>query len=339
MFGYLRFLLAILVMLSHIGYRVNGLNPGVFAVILFYLLAGMVVAFLYQKIQQTHPQPLKTFLIERSLRIFPLYLYIALLTLLFILITQFGQPVLTAQNLLQNLTIIPLNFYMYADPSILTQPKWWLIPPAWSLGAELQAYLLLVLLLPRPKILLLAGAGTFIIYTLANLGDLHPDYYGYRLIPGILFIFIIGTQIYQYQQNRVGKRLLLIWLLLFIQAGYLYFNPPLYKAYYIETLAGLLIGIPLIAYLATTSIKLPLNSTLGSLSYGVFLAHFPLIWVLQYFGWTSQPSLFYTVALLTLSVLIAWVGTQYIESHITQKRKNLLKSPVLEPIKIKTTES
>ena len=47
MFGYIRFALAFLVMLSHIGVRVYGLNPGVMAVVIFYILAGYVVSHLF----------------------------------------------------------------------------------------------------------------------------------------------------------------------------------------------------------------------------------------------------------------------------------------------------
>mgnify|MGYP003343567634 FL=1 len=42
--GYLRLILALLVLLSHAGWRVAGLNPGVTAVIGFYLISGYVMA-------------------------------------------------------------------------------------------------------------------------------------------------------------------------------------------------------------------------------------------------------------------------------------------------------
>jgi peptidoglycan/LPS O-acetylase OafA/YrhL len=47
--GSLRFLLACLVLLSHLGISIGGLNPGVSAVVVFYLLAGHVAARLWLK--------------------------------------------------------------------------------------------------------------------------------------------------------------------------------------------------------------------------------------------------------------------------------------------------
>ncbi len=154
MFGYLRFILSILVMLSHLGVRFYGLNIGVVAVVIFYILAGYVVANLYLNIFQKKSKiynpkfsftSYKFFLLNRINRIFPLYIFIALLTTIFLLVSGYGNPHFTLFNIFTNVTIIPLNFYMWIDNSILTEPKWWLIPPAWSLGTELQAYILLPL--------------------------------------------------------------------------------------------------------------------------------------------------------------------------------------------------
>ena len=42
MFGYIRFILAYFVLLSHVGIGLAGKNIGVFAVVIFYILAGLV---------------------------------------------------------------------------------------------------------------------------------------------------------------------------------------------------------------------------------------------------------------------------------------------------------
>jgi len=143
MFGYLRFFLAYLVLLSHIYIKFYGLNVGVFAVVMFYILAGYVVSHLYLDILPKTKNRVFLFYKDRFLRIFPLYIYIAIITLLFLYITDYGNPKYSIQNIVSNFTIIPLNYYMYIDTTILQKPSWWLIPPTWSLGTELQAYILL----------------------------------------------------------------------------------------------------------------------------------------------------------------------------------------------------
>jgi len=49
MFGYIRFLLAYFVLLSHLNVKFLGHNIGVFAVIIFYILAGLVTAKIFIK--------------------------------------------------------------------------------------------------------------------------------------------------------------------------------------------------------------------------------------------------------------------------------------------------
>ena len=67
-----------------------------------------------------------------------------------------------------------------------------LIPPAWSLGAEVQFYLLAPFLLIWPKRLLLAGLLSLGVYLTALSGFINSDWYGYRLLPGVLMFFLLS---------------------------------------------------------------------------------------------------------------------------------------------------
>jgi peptidoglycan/LPS O-acetylase OafA/YrhL len=87
MFGYFRFFLASLVLISHVGINYRGFNPGVAAVVSFYMLAGFVVCHLFSKIFKSEKPLYFHFYYERALRIFPQYLFIAGLTLIFIFTT------------------------------------------------------------------------------------------------------------------------------------------------------------------------------------------------------------------------------------------------------------
>jgi len=76
MTGLLRLFLAILVLISHLGLYFFGLNEGVFAVVIFYILAGHVVTFLFTK---RFKNDVKNFYRDRFLRIFPVYWLVAIL--------------------------------------------------------------------------------------------------------------------------------------------------------------------------------------------------------------------------------------------------------------------
>ncbi len=328
MFGFLRLLLATMVVFSHAGVSLFGLSPGVMAVVVFYILAGYVVSHVYCDIIPQSPYKVLYFYKDRILRIFPLYLFMVSITGLFIGITGFGDPHVSLQNLLANLTIIPLNFYMCADFSILQDNRgaWGFIPPAWSLGTELQAYILLALVMPYKKLKYTIALITFAVYIIANYGYLHPDYFGYRLIVGVFFIFAIGDALHK-QTKPSHTAITLeklfpwcIWLGALMLYGYFDYTHRFSPTYTKETLIGLLVGIPLVYTIAKKKAKLPFDTLAGSLSYGLFLSHFLAIWILDYLGLPLQHTVYYFVLLFSISLLLSYLGTTSIEKPLKKYR-------------------
>lgn len=321
MTGYIRFILALLVLLSHTGVTINGLNPGVIAVVIFYMLAGGVVTHLWQDIIPQDKNKLLYFYKDRILRIFPLYLYIAVLTLLFITITGYGNPQFSALALVNNALIIPLNYYMVLDNTILTQPSWWLIPQSWSLGTELQAYLLLPFILIYKRIRQSVFITSFAIYMIANLNLINTDYFGYRLLPGVFFIFLLGGMLKETQTSTSKiTQSMLVFIIIAISYGlFTYFNA-FTHVYAQETMTGLLIGIPLLTLAGRTTIKLPFNTLAASLSYGLFLSHFLVIWFLDYIHLPPTETLLYYGTVIALSLTIAYSGLALIETRINSIR-------------------
>ncbi len=328
MFGYLRFFLAFLVLISHMEIRFHGMNPGVTAVVIFYLLAGYVVSHLWDNVLPRGPGRLVRFYRDRLLRIMPLYLYVTGLTLVFLQLTGYGSPQYSLWRLLGNLLVVPVNYYMVLDTTVLTDPSWALIPVAWSLGAELQAYLILPLILVAGRWKSLLIAGSFIIYMLANTGVLHSDYFGYRLIFGVFFIFAAGACIQRtksrsrHPADRVDR--VLPWLLWAFVAGLFWlftYRGLFVPGYTRETFCGLLLGIPLVILGSRTRITLPYNALLGSLSYGVFLAHFLVIWFLDCLGLTGlRPGMLISAVTLG-AVVVAFAGVRFLEAPVDRIRK------------------
>ena len=329
MVGYVRLLLAYLVLLSHINLRLVDFNPGVFAVVIFYILAGYVATRLWDDVLPQGPGLFGRFLYDRVLRIFPFYLYVCLLTLVFLVLTGYGQPNFAPHRLLFNILIVPLNYFMWLDSEILRQPAWCLVPPAWSLGAELQAYLIMLLcFLVRPLKYLLASVSV-VIYLLAGYGVINSDYFGYRLLPGVFFFFVVGHSLSRISSNRAGRfgRLYppVVWMLIVIAGAFLWCQGRYNAPYVQETISGLLIGIPLVYLLHTFRLRLPGNSLCGALSYGLFLSHFLVIYLLDYLGFPSRlsgaTSLAYVAAVTAGSLAIAWYGVCTIEPSIDRYRK------------------
>ena len=333
MFGYFRFFLASLVLLSHLGIGLLGFNPGIAAVVSFYILAGFVVCNLFSnKFVAGKPLYLQ-FYYERSLRIFPQYFFIAALTLVFILTTKYGTPRFDLVASINNILIIPLNYNMVIDNSILQEPKWWLIPPAWSLGVELQAYLILPFIIYFKPIKFMLAITSLCIFILASIGVMHTEYFGYRLLPGVLFIFILGTSIYKNTSGNGEPDMfdkyfptfvytVLVFLLIILGMHNLLLSPIR------ETIFGILIGLPVITYLASSKIKAPINRFLGDLSYGLFLSHFLAIWVIDYYSLIDKfiAPFLYVATVFIISLIVSFVGILAVENNIRNYRFSISKS-------------
>ena len=251
MLGTLRLALALLVALSHAGLRPAGVNPGVMAVIGFYLISGYVMTGLIRR-HYHQPSHARAFYFDRSLRLLPQYGLYLVLTLGWHSYnpgaSYFLSSTPTTTDLFNNLLIVPLNYFMWNGSDHFT-----LIPPAWSLGAEIQFYLLAPFLLIWPRRLLLAGLLSLSIYLAALGGLLNSDWYGYRLLPGTLQFFLLGAYIQQchHQKNErvhivVALTVLVVMLTLFVLAH----QGNLHKPYNLETLLGLAIGVVLLQALA-----------------------------------------------------------------------------------------
>ncbi len=325
-----------MVLLSHLDVRMYDLNIGVIAVVIFYILAGFVVSYLYDTIIPSKSKILnlkfsilnyKLFIKDRIKRIFPLYLFVISLTTIFLLVTNYANPHFTLFKIITNLTIIPLNYYMVIDNAILSTPHWWLIPPTWSLGTELQAYILLPFALVFPKIKYLFITISFLIYIIANFGLIQPDYFGYRLIIGVIFIFLLGTSIQKISSNtsiQFDKFFLsFIWIMTIILIFILIYLKIDTKGYARETSIGIISGIPLVYFLSKSKTKYYLNKFLGSLSYGLFLSHFLVIWIMDYLS-IYKSSFIYIIEVIGLSILIGLIGI-YIENIYIYNNKKLKK--------------
>jgi peptidoglycan/LPS O-acetylase OafA/YrhL len=283
MLGTWRFLLAALVALSHDGVLIAGLNPGVMAVVGFYLISGYVMTGLLRK-HYSRLNRVPAFYADRALRLLPAYFTLMALTAAWWALAQeetaFLKLVPESLDWLNNLLIVPLNYYMVNGSDAFT-----LIPPAWSLGAEVQFYLLIPFILmiaPARTALLLLALG---VQLAAAGGFVNADWFGYRLLPGALLFFLLGSWLFdhhrrgdEYRPMRMQRHLLLLFLV-GVWGLLLAYNGRWGVPYLAETAIGLLVGLVLLDRLALRR-RRGWDEYLGHLSYGLFLGHFLIIWAL-----------------------------------------------------------
>ncbi len=323
--GTLRYLLAVLVLLSHAGVNLSGHHPGVMAVAVFYAISGYVMSAL---IQRHYSQAAATprFYLDRLLRIYPQYGIYALATALWYGLTQqptaFLQHAPSLQDALNNLLIVPLNYYMVNGADQFT-----LIPPAWSLGAELLFYLLAPWLWRHWKVAIGLSVASLGVQVLAWHGVLHSDWWGYRLLPGVLWVFVLGMAMQRLHAGQQHKAACLLALaapaLCGLALWYLGANGLLVRHYTLEVVVGVAFAIPAIQVFTQwqgNASWRTLDSRLGNISYGVFLNHFLLMWL---WSWQAPLGAGQLLGLVACSTLLSFCTYHCIEKPVLRWRRTL----------------
>ena len=313
--GIYRFLLSIVVAISHAGVLVYGLNPGVIAVISFFLISGYVMTALICK-NYFNLKKIIYFYIDRIFRIYPQYLFNIILVLVaysfFGLTSDYlSQPSLI--GLIQNLLIIPMGFFM--TPWV--GDKFMIIPPAWSLGLECCFYITIpfIIIYKLEKFLFLVS---YIIFLMAYLGIISTDHFGYRLIFGTLYIFICG--IYLYKNNNIKTNNPVKFTLIFscLLLALTSLGSRLILPYNREVLLGIIFGILALSLLVNIK-RTSLDDFFGNLSYGVFLSHYLIVFEFEQLGLSRN---FGSISLmLLLSTLLSAIGFFCFEKPVVTLRK------------------
>lgn len=310
-----------MVVMSHLGIIIYGYNPGVVAVISFFLLSGFTMQSLMQRYYMSY-KLVTNFYVDRALRLYPQFLFYAISTLILVKIFNIASPYLADTQALKvflNFTMLPLGFYMLGLDNCLV------IPPAWSLGLELSFYITFpFILLSRSFILMLISS--FGIFFLAYLEIINTDYFGYRLLPGVLFIFLAGS-VMSYNlkiSNSAWFRKIpyVIWGMSVILFTKLYFSINYNTPYSKDVLIGIIIGIP--ALLALKNLQYSkLDNLAGNLSYGVFLNHFFVIWAITAFRGHPPTSIKSYIALFIISTILSALTFNFVEKPFLNLRRKL----------------
>ncbi|NDC36104.1 MAG: hypothetical protein EBZ51_12220, partial [Synechococcaceae bacterium WB9_2_112] len=183
---------------------------------------------------------------------------------------------------------------------------------------------------------------------------LNTDWFGYRLIPGVLWVFGVGMLLFAWQRSRprwahalaLAAPVLALGIYLLLRHKGLHAAP-----FHQEVLLGWGLGVPLVHVLAMVGMptrqQAPIaqpaptllqraNHLAGDASYGVFLNHFLLIWLSHLLGWPIGHTNAAAVApdavaqavpgwvvLAVVSVVLAVVTQRYAEQPVLRWRRAL----------------
>jgi peptidoglycan/LPS O-acetylase OafA/YrhL len=358
--GLLRLLLAVFVAYSHFPGSVLAPNLAVSAVVAFYFISGYLMRLSYERFA-IKANPVRSFYIDRFIRIYPTFLIVFVVTLVMAKTDYISAPSideLRIRQILLELTIIPQNYAMVSwDLSFA------IVPLAWSLGVEIQWYLLVpfVFLLPariRWPLTIAMLALQFLVFmpSLTGIGGTTCDYFdadwlrcnalsdllGYRLLFFVGAVFLLGDLVASNRQRPGVNQYLLIAITL--AYGYLYFvhladsGDVLTSTLAIEVSLAMIVFVPL-SYFCLRSMQTrrenPIDWLLGKLAYPVFLAHFLARWIVdaQVGNFTYDPprsniaEYFYWTMILALGLAII----QAVVDHYRYKIRGFQRLSSAEP--------
>ena len=312
--GTFRLLLAYVVAASHVGISAGPYHLGEIAVVSFFLMSGYVTTALLDS-HYSNLRRVGLFYVDRALRLYPQFLFYSLATIVAVEClglrhAWLAAPPSLASDLAQ-LTMAPLNF-TERFPDML-------LPQGWSLGLEFMFYAVFPFVLLR-GLRLPAAYASLLIFACAYCGKLSADWFAYRLLPGVLFVFIVGSWLRR-QEPNFGARLIgaiyaLAWIAL---VAALTIWPR--RASVSDVLIGFTIGLPIVIALMGGRGG-AWDRLAGNLSYGVFLNHNLLAPLIERALPEASHTLVFLV-LIPLSAALSFLTFRWIETPAMALRYNL----------------
>ncbi|NKB34213.1 MAG: acyltransferase family protein [Pseudomonadales bacterium] len=321
----LRAISILLVLLYHL--EIPGFKYGYLGVDLFFVISGYLMAMLYGEIRTWDEA--KIFFRKRFARILPAYFTLIIVTIAVAILVLLPHEIeLVMTHSLWSVLLLP-NFGFWLDASYFEYLYFRPLLNLWSLGVELQFYLLFPLLLfvrrNTAHMFALIGIVSIVLYAITSLIDSNTAFF---MLPGRLWEFFAGILAANLRINQVARQkfwgLLAITSLIafllalsFFEIDYLFFVSLL-----VVVLAAITINFGFSTGLESNLVSRSLV-LIGQYSYSIYLVHFPVIVFANYlpFGGTilQANSLLKLSAILGLIAVLSYLLYNFVETRTRSK--------------------
>lgn len=285
---------SLLVITHHNFHYINILNYNQFGTDLFFVLSGFLITTVLLNTNKTR-HAISNFYIRRVLRVFPLY-YLSLLIFLLLLPGIQNIPI-KMEYYVENQTWLWLFLqnwlYIFKDPNPFSA-----LNHLWSMVIEEQFYLfwpLIILIFPKSKNLLAFVSALYVLFIVFRMliwfaqidGLAYYNLFSFTKVDGI-FVGCMVAILHKRQSNIINDHCLFIMAtLILINLSFIIINSSFelglpYFAFigYItfSILFGLLINFLIIkkSSILHTIFELRLLKSIGKISYGTYIFHWPL---------------------------------------------------------------
>jgi len=277
MFGILRTILAINVVLLHI-FNVPAL--GNYSVSFFFVLSGFLMTYIMHETYTYNLKGFKFFWINRILRLYPIYLIIIFITAIFFLL--FPNTILTTHPHL----FLPKTISEWGANVTMVYPKILphkfaprLSPASWAITNELFFYVLISLGISKTRLrtilwLLISIAyfvGTYLYYDIAS--------YRYGAIPSSSLPFALGACLYWLNKSYPIKvkpiMIFVVFILFNLNAIFCKDLPSVLKegTIYVNYILAVIMTYALFGVKVSGKVK-AIDTYIGNYSYPIYLSHY-----------------------------------------------------------------
>lgn len=335
MLGLLRFLLAYLVVISHLVGSDYLAHFGFYAVVGFFVIAGFFVTSALNGIYRFDGV---RFCINRALRLLPPYYLVSMITLVVIAVVpneagqflKFWRADIQLRDVLLNLSVLSLQT---ADPAFR------MVPPVWSIAIEVEMYLMLYLVIARrlawASVALVAG----LFYHLACSYVEFPWAAHYFTAPSAVLPFAAGALVYFLRQRQlcpIGPGTAVIafvaWCANVMAGGWMLPDSYIFGLGYYLCVALFTIVVAGLAGREFAPIIVRVDRTLGEWAYFIFLvqwlAGFAVVLTFmpgQWRGWTL-------LMVATPAIIAAGAGLAILNRRLVEPLRDLVrKMPRISP--------
>jgi len=348
--GSIRTLLAIAVVFAHsYGFVFVG---GMLAVQLFYIISGFLISYILVE-AQTY-QSTKAFYKNRFLRLFPIYWFVSLATLLAVFCAYFvfnetHEIIFTFETLdwfgrlslaLSNVSLFGQDWLMFTgvrDGSFQFVSNFresevvvWtglIVPQSWTLGVELSFYVIAPFIITKPRLMLVLLFFSLLLRAyLISIGLGTKDPWSYRFFPTELALFLLGACSHQFlkplyeSKGLIRKKPSIIVTLSVFVYCFVYFLLPYRDINTLLLLMLFLISLPYIFFFQSSQ---RWDRKIGELSYPIYISHMLVIWtvghILSKLG-VDYKSLLGSWAIVISTVILSYLINITVGRYIESRR-------------------
>lgn len=334
MFGILRTLLAMMVLVGHL---TNHWQIGTYAVFAFYIISGYLMTRIMQQRYGYTLRGRGAFAINRVLRLYPLYWLALLLSILVVLAVgehnalAFNEVMHFPDHTGEWLGIATMLYIGWFPNEIAPN----LVPTTWAITVELFFYLFITLGLSRTERRVHIWLALSALYTLYVVAFELGWKYMYFPLAAASLPFAIGAQIYFLQQKNfpsLGDDWWLQpgWLSVFLLLNAL--TETLYPDYFLAGFyVSLLISVVLCYQIALGgrwgSISADTDEKIGAYSYPIYLLHWQvgLLISIMLFGKpihdVTTSGLLSLLASIVVVLLVSWLFLKLVDTPVQSLRR------------------